>query len=411
MNMRSPAALLRVVLLATLAFLAGCPPPAGSVTGPTQPIGPIGPTGPTQPTGPAGAPRITWQRVERPTDVSAVAPAPGIWRIHLIDVGTGLSILVQGPDFAMLFDGGSSDPDEKPLRVVAYLEAALGPSGDSECSESGTATKTRRTIDHVVLSHPHQDHASALELVLHCFDVRNVWDSGRLVDTVFYRELMFAVARDAGATYHTAAIPPADRAITVDGATIVMPPAVTWVPFGEGDQVKLGADAGFEILHAEAKHPPDPNQNSIVLAVGLGRARLLLTGDAESGPREDPSAALGDVEEHLVDDFRPELDADILQVGHHGSETSSRRAFLAAVSPTLALVSSGPKLFHGVRLPDDDVIAAVAATGATVLRTDAHDGACDISHRLGGDHGPGGCDSYVITVESPPPQSSGAYRK
>ena len=96
------------------------------------------------------------------------------------------------------------------------------------------------------------------------------------------------------------------------------------------------------------------------------------------------------------------IDVDILQVGHHGSETSSRRAFLDAVSPSLALVSAGPKLFGHVRLPDDSVIAALAATGATILRTDAHDGACPLADRLGASTGPGGCDSYVITIVSPP---------
>ncbi len=407
MTARCPARLLRIVLMAVLAGLAGCPPNSTGPQGSTAPPQPHGPVGPTEPTAPA---RITWQRVLRPADVTDVAPAADSWRIHLIDVGTGLSVLVQGPDFSMLFDGGTSDPDETPLRVVAYLEAAIGPSGDSACTTSGRPTGTRRTIDHVVLSHPHQDHASALELVLHCYDVRNVWDSGRHVDTVFYRELLFAIAHAAAATYHTAALPPADRALTVHGATIVIPPAVTWVSFGEGDRVRLGADAGFEILHAEAKPHPDPNQNSIVLAVGLGRTRLLLTGDAESGPREDPAAPLGDVEEHLVEAFRPELRADILQVGHHGSETSSRTAFLRAVAPTLALVSAGPKLFHGVRLPDASVLAALAATGATILRTDAHDGACELRLRLGPDRGAGGCDSYVITVDARPVPADPASR-
>ncbi|HVV81627.1 MAG TPA: MBL fold metallo-hydrolase, partial [Kofleriaceae bacterium] len=322
--------------------------------------------------------------------------------IHLIDVGTGLSILVQGPDFAMLFDGGSSDPDESPLRVVDYLEAALGPSGDGDCRESRASAPGRRVIDDVVLSHPHQDHASALDLVLHCFDVHDVWDSGAVNDAVFYRDFLSEVARDAGATYHTAADPPADRTVEVKGVPVVIPPAVRWVPFREAERVKLGAGAGFEILHAEGKRHPDPNQNSIVLSVDLGRTRLLLTGDAESGEREPPSAPPGDVEAHLLDDFRPEIDADILQVGHHGSLTSSRARFISAVSPKLALVSAGPKRFGRVRLPDQEIIDELHDDGITVLRTDAHDEHCDLAERIGPAHGPGGCDSYVITVTDPP---------
>ena len=418
----------RAVVVVSLAFLAACPSqtpapvpprpqpvepvgpvepvdPVGPVDphGPVDPVGPVDPGGPGEPGSPAPPPQITWQRVVRADDVSSAAPPPDTWRVHMIDVGTGLAIFVEGADFSLLFDAGTSDPGEQPLRVVAYLAAVLGRSGDDECSETGTASKTRLPIDHVVLSHPHQDHASALELVLHCFDVRNVWDAGRLVDTAFYRDLMRAVAHDAGATYHTAAEPPKDRAVTIKGDTITIPPTVAWTSFREGDQVVLGERASFTILHAEAKRHPDPNQNSIVIAVALGDARLLLTGDAESGPRQEPSAPLGDVEAHLVDHFARLIDVDILQVGHHGSETSSRRAFLDAVSPSLALVSAGPKLFGHVRLPDDSVIAALAATGATILRTDVHDRACPLADRLGASTGPGGCDSYVITIVSPPP--------
>jgi competence protein ComEC len=380
-------------------LLAACPRPRPAP--PPQPPGPPGPPRPPIVVEPPARtpPRISWQRVATAADVPATPPAPGTWRIHLIDVGTGLALLVQGADFALLYDAGTSDPDEKPLRVVAYLAAALGPSGDDECSEAGTAAAGRRRIDHVVLSHPHQDHASALELVLHCFAVADVWDAGVVRDTAFYRDLVVAVAHAAGATYHTAAEPSRDRTITVRDQAVVLPPSVQWLSFREGDRVVLGEDAGFEVLHAEGKAHADANQESIVLAVRLGRTRLLLTGDAESGPRADPSAPLGDVEAHLVAHFRPELDADILQVGHHGSLTSTRRELLAAVTPQLALVSAGPKLFGRVRLPDAAIIDELLASGATVLRTDEHDGACPLAERIGAERGPGGCDSYVITID------------
>lgn len=309
----------------------------------------------------------------------------------MIDVGTGLAILVQGADFAVLYDAGSNDPGEKPLRVVAYLAAALGPSGDEQCATSGTAaTGARRTIDHVILSHPHLDHASALDLVLHCYEVGHIWDSGRLYDAVFYRDFLTGVSEAAGAIYHTASPPPADRTVSIKGVPITMPPTVGWESFSEGDEVALGAGARFTLLHAEAKAHSDPNRNSVVVAVDLGGARLLLTGDAESGEREDPSAPIGDVEEHVVSHFASLVDADILQVGHHGSKTSSRRAFLDAVTPRLALVSAGPKVYNGTKLPDDEVLAALVAVGATVLRTDERDTSCV------------GCDSWLVTIAPAP---------
>jgi competence protein ComEC len=328
-------------------------------------------------------------RVVDPAELPDAPPTPDTWRVHLIDVGTGLAVLVHGHDFALLFDAGSSDPGETPARVLDYLGAALGP---------------RRVIDHVVLSHPHLDHASALEEVLDAHDVAHVWDAGRIHDAVFYRDFVAAVGRERGATYHTAAAVPADRTITIKGFAVAIPDDVTWQTFSEGDVVELGAGARFTLLHAEAKAHRDPNRNSIVIMVELGATRLLLTGDAESGPRADPGAPLGDVEAHLVDRFAAEIDVDILQVGHHGSKTSSRRAFLDAVSPSLALISAGPKAFRGTTLPDPEVVAALEAVGATVLRTDEHDASCR------------GCDSYVITVEAvgggrAPRRSSAASRE
>lgn len=353
-------------LALALLLLAACSGPARSVARPPAPT-------PVEP--PARPLRITWARVTSTDPMSAVAP--GAWRVHLIDVGTGLAILVQGHDFAMLYDAGTNDPAEDPERVLAYLDAALG-----DCR-----------LDHVVLSHPHLDHASALEAVLDHCAVADVWDTGRINDTVFYRDFLDAVAR-SDARYHTVAPPAPVLHIKDTDVTIDRP----WTMISEGDDVALGADAGFEVLHADFKSGRDPNQSSLVLAVTLGTVRLLLTGDAESGDREDPSAPIGDVEAYLVDHFPREVDADILQVGHHGSKTSSRRAFLAAVSPQLALVSSGPKKYGKVTLPDPEVLDALAELGATVLRTDEHDAACDLDVRLGPSTGPGGCDSYVIDI-------------
>jgi competence protein ComEC len=396
---------MRPLVVLGIVALAGCPR--------TGPVGPVpepvdagadaieAPDAGLDAGPPAVVPRLTWKHVDAPSDVPATPPAAQSWRIHMIDVGTGLSILVEGADFTLLYDAGTNDRDETPMRVIAYLDAALGASGDGQCSERGTKAPRRR-IDYLILSHPHLDHASALELVLHCFAIGQIWDSGRVNDTVFYREFVRAVSEAIGTRYHTAAPPPKDRTIVVKGEAIVIPAGVAWDSFSEGDEVPLGAAAHLTLLHAEAKHHPDPNQNSIVVAVDLGATRLLLTGDAESGPREDPSAPVGDVEEHLLDHFAKLIDADILQVGHHGSKTSSRAAFIAAVSPRLALISAGPKQYGSVVLPDQAIIDELDAAHVTILRTDRHDAACPAKARLGPPNGPGGCDSWIVTVDQRP---------
>src|SRR5882724_2517486 len=107
---------MRFLALALL-VLAACPAPKPKQHYPQQE--------PPQPRAPSS--KITWKRVETAADMPP-APAPGTYQIHLIDVGTGLSILVRGADFALLYDAGSNDKDEKPLRVASYLAATLGPS-------------------------------------------------------------------------------------------------------------------------------------------------------------------------------------------------------------------------------------------------------------------------------------------
>lgn len=358
------------IWLVALLVLAACPAPRPPRVTPLPVSG--------------GTGKITWVHVSTAREVPHDPPAPGTYRVHLIDVGTGLAVLVQGADFAMLYDAGSNDREEHPDRVTAYLGAALGPSGDDLCASGAPGKKL--PIDHVVLSHPHFDHASALDLVLHCYDVHQFWDSGRRAETKFYRELIAAIARSTGLVYHSAADSPPS-------------PIEHQERFSEGDTVPLGDGAKFTILHAEAKQLKDPNQNSVVLALELGTTRVLLVGDSESGERRDPSYPVGDVEEFLLDHHKADIRANILQVGHHGSKTSSRRAFLVAVHAQLALVSSGPKRYGKTVLPDREVIDELKQEGMTILRTDDHDDGCPTHGKIGGDDGPGGCDSWVITIK------------
>src|SRR5688572_28967106 len=57
----------------------------------------------------ANAAKITARVASKPADVPSGPPAAGHFRVHTIDVGSGLAILVQGHDFNLLFDGGSGD--------------------------------------------------------------------------------------------------------------------------------------------------------------------------------------------------------------------------------------------------------------------------------------------------------------
>jgi hypothetical protein len=96
--------------------------------------------------------------------------------------------------------------------------------------------------------------------------------------------------------------------------------------------------------------------------------------------------------------------------GHHGSRTSSRRAFLDAVMASVYVVSSGPTRYQTVVLPDADVIAELAS-GGQLLRTDLNDSTCGTAADKVGpdaDGRPGGCDNVRVRID-PAGQLRAAY--
>ncbi len=169
----------------------------------------------------------------------------------------------------------------------------------------------------------------------------------------------------------------------------------------DSNPVPLGQGASMMFLHA-ASHHSSMNENSIVVRLDLGDTRILLTGDAEAGGRSAPSnaPATNSIEGTLIDCCAGDLAADVLVVGHHGSMTSSRTAFLDAIGADTYVVSSGPMQYGSVVLPDDVVITELESRGM-VFRTDLDDTACATdTDKVGPDDDDeaGGCDNVRITI-------------
>ncbi len=118
-------------------------------------------------------------------------------------------------------------------------------------------------------------------------------------------------------------------------------------------------DAQIDVLSPPADYRPGDspkNNDSLALRVTYGRRAFLLTGDMEK-PMESRLLA-----------SRLPVRADVLKVGHHGSNTSSTNPFLDAVAPTFAVISDGfENSFHH---PNPLVLGRLAAHRAEVLRTD-----------------------------------------
>ena len=112
----------------------------------------------------------------------------------------------------------------------------------------------------------------------------------------------------------------------------------------ELEYAKLGAvydlgEASFKIIGPIETDESNLNNYSIVLKVTFGDMDVIMTGDAETK-----------VERDIIDSGEA-LDAEILKIGHHGSDTSSSDEFLDAVSPLYALISAkvGNKYEHPIK--------------------------------------------------------------
>lgn len=318
----------------------------------------------------------------------------GDYTIHTVDVGTGLAIIVQGVDFTLVYDGGSLDDTGRGSdnRLLAYLKA-MNPS----------LTK----IDHLILSHPQQDHVELLPDLFDEYEVSHVWDAGSRNPICGYRSFIKKVKEETGVSYHTA--------LSNFGKAQVSFPAQTC--YGDNlssetfsvesgsrinDQpVILGAGASMTFLYADFSDHNDPHENSIVVRLDLGQKRLLLVGDAGAGKRSDPQSdpTPNSTEGILLNCCAGELKADVLVVGNHGSLSASRSAFLDAVGADTFIISSGPTRYDSVVLPDDEIITELTSRG-NVYRTD-DDIACGTNAgKIGtdNDNKPGGCSNIRTTI-------------
>ncbi|MFP7477846.1 DNA internalization-related competence protein ComEC/Rec2 [Terribacillus saccharophilus] len=130
------------------------------------------------------------------------------------------------------------------------------------------------------------------------------------------------------------------------------------IPWKAGEILRL---PGWDIqLLAPFRDKKDPNQNSLVMYTKLGGKSWLFTGD------------IGKEEEMEITRQYPSLRADVLKVGHHGSNTSTDPAFLQQVKPETAFISAGRKNRYGH--PSPEVVESLSQQNIRIWRTDT-DGA------------------------------------
>ena len=90
--------------------------------------------------------------------------------------------------------------------------------------------------------------------------------------------------------------------------------------------------------------------------LGSEDTSILFTGD------------IGFPAESMIVDSGVDIDCDILKVAHHGSKYSSSDEFIAACSPSVAVISVGKNNFYGHPAPS--TLERLESYGCAVFRTD-----------------------------------------
>ena len=235
-----------------------------------------------------------------------LASLAGSLTVTFLDVGQGDCALLQCDGETMLIDAGTN----------AGANALLQSLRDYGVT----------SFDIVVGTHPHEDHIGGLDTVISAFDVSSVWMPRVQHDTKTFEDVLIAIR---------------DKGLTITAPTV-------------GETHMLG-DATITILGPLGGNYSDLNNYSIVLRVDHGSNGFLFAGDAES------------INENELIAVEANLEAAVLKVGHHGSDTSSAAPFLNLVKPLYAVISSAANNSYGH--PHAEVVQRLLSLNALVLQT------------------------------------------
>ncbi len=240
--------------------------------------------------------------------------------VYYIDVGQADSILIKMPTGEnVLIDAGCENGAKKE-DIEKYIQFI---------KDQGV-----ETINYMFLTHPHYDHIGAADdVILSDIKIENIilpesdpllWnnsESARILDAIDTKNYTYDTC-EPGTIYNIG-----EAVCTVLGP--------------------IGTDFS------------DKNDYSIVMRVVYGETEFLFTGDATTKS-----------ENSIVEEWGASaLSSDVLKVGHHGSNGSSGKKFLEAVSPSLAIISVGKNNSYGH--PGDKAMERIESyTNAEVLRTD-----------------------------------------
>ncbi|KAA9026372.1 DNA internalization-related competence protein ComEC/Rec2 [Niallia endozanthoxylica] len=245
--------------------------------------------------------------------------------VTFLDVGQGDSIYIRlpyGKGHYLIDTGGTISFEKKPWQQV---------NDGYEVGEDTVVpflkSKGVTTIDKLILTHGDADHVGGAKAVMRELKVREI-----VLPDIKNRSSLEAELIQLGQQKQT---------------------AIRYVHEGESWQVD---ENRFYILSPKENSTLTSNNASIVLYTVLGKTSWLFTGDLEK-----------EGELVLMQKY-PQLSADVLKVGHHGSHSSTTELFLEQIAPKMAVISAGKNNSFGH--PHPEVIERLERKKINILRTD-----------------------------------------
>ncbi|WP_050615835.1 DNA internalization-related competence protein ComEC/Rec2 [Bacillus testis] len=244
--------------------------------------------------------------------------------ITVIDVGQGDSILIKRPhgDGVYLIDTGGI----LPFGQEAWQEKRKSFEPGRDLVVPFLNSKGIRKLDALILTHDDEDHIGGARAVIEELDIK---------------EIVIAEAL-------------ADRFMDSDAWKAATKKKVPIRLVRDGDGWNKGKDL-FQVLHPDA-YEGNSNDTSLVIWAKINGISWLFTGD------------LGEKGEEALLKRYPDLQADVLKVGHHGSKTSSSAHFLDRIAPKAAWISAGKKNRYGH--PHAQVLELIEKRHIQIYRSD-----------------------------------------
>lgn len=215
--------------------------------------------------------------------------------MSFVDVGQGDCILISCDGENMLIDCGEMSEFKT---VKKYLDS-----------------QGVKSFEYVVGTHPHSDHMGGMADVVRTYDIGE-FIIPPLNDENIPTSLYFEKFLDAAE----------ERDLNLSAAKT-------------GRKERIGS-AEFEIIYPDRCKGSNANNYSVGIILRHGENSFIFTGDAESS-----------AEEEMVSSGRLEK-IDVYKAGHHGSKTSSSKAFLEAVRPDIVVISCGKDNKYGHPTPE-----------------------------------------------------------